>query len=279
MPEGLLSGPAPGQWRATKIEARYSESLFGDVLVPVSGSENGWFALERALHVAQREQARLQGLHVVPSESQKNSEAAQQVKAEFERRCEAAGVPGTLAIDIGEVARTVCERALLADLVILNVAYPPAPQPLARLGSGLRTIIQQCARPILAVPGEVAPPQQVLLAYDDSPKAKEALFVAAYLADRWRWPLVVLTMLEPDQVTSAASEQARAYLEWHEVAAEYVIRPGATASDSILAVAAEYGCNLLVLGGYGQHPMVEMMVGSSVDRLLRDSRWPMLICR
>lgn len=279
MPDGLQAGPAPGQWRVTKLEARYSETLFTDVLVPVSGSERGWLALEQALNVARLESARLQGLHVLATAPQKEEAVAQAVKTEFGRRCEAAGIPGTLALGAGEIARTVCERALLADLVVLNVAYPPAPQPLARLGSGLRTIVQQCARPILAVPGEVAPFRRMLLAYDDSPKAKEALFVAAYLADRWHLPLVVLTMLEAGQVTAEAAERAQAYLDWHEVQAEYLIREGSEASTVMLEVAAERDCNLLILGGYGQHPMVEMMVGSSVDRLLRDSRWPMLICR
>lgn len=279
VPEGLRAGPTPGAWRTTKLEARYSETLFRDVLVSMSGSERGWLAFEQALHIAQLESARLQGLHVVANEHQKSEAVAQGVKAKFDQRCADAGIVGAMAVEVGEVARTVCERALLADLVVLNVAFPPAPQPLARLGSGLRTIIQQCARPILAVPGVVAPFERILLAYDDSPKAKEALFVAAYLADRWRLPLVVLTVLEAGQVTAEAVTQARAYLEWHEITATYITRAEGVASSAMLEVAAEHSCNLLVLGGYGQHPMIEMMVGSSVDRLLRDSRWPLLICR
>jgi len=279
MPEGLVTGPTPGQWRATKIEARYSDLLFADILVPVNGADTGWLALEQALSVARLEQARLQGLHVLAAEQQKESDAAQAVKAEFDRRCEAAGVVGTLALDVGEVARTVCERALLADVVILNVAYPPAPQPLARLSSGLRTLIQHCARPILAVPGVTAPFERILLAYDDSPKAKEALFVAAYLAEHWKLPLVALTMLEAGQVTAEAIDHARAYLEWHEITTEYLVREGDVAAEVMLAIAAERGCNLLVLGGYGRHPVLEMVMGSSVDRLLRTSRWPMLICQ
>jgi nucleotide-binding universal stress UspA family protein len=278
LPEGLVDGPAPGQWRAARLEARYSDFLFADILVPVSGAETGWLALEQALNVARREQARLQGLHVVPAEIQKDSDGARAVKIEFDRRCEAAGIPGVLALDAGEVARKVSERALLADLVVLNVAYPPAPKPLARLGSGLRAIIQQSARPILAVPGEAAPFERMLLAYDDSPKAKEALFVAAYLAERWKLPLVVLTVLEAGQAAEAL-DRARAYLEWHEVEADYVTREGNVTAEVMLDVAAERACNLLILGGYGRKPMVEMMIGSSVDHLLRDSRWPLLICR
>ncbi|NIU60738.1 MAG: universal stress protein, partial [Pseudomonas stutzeri] len=101
--------------------------MFADILVPVSGEEMGWQALEQALEVARREGARLRGLHVVPSEAQRDSEEAQAVQAEFNRRCEAAGIPGELAIDVGGVARKICERVRWTDLAVVHLAHPPAP--------------------------------------------------------------------------------------------------------------------------------------------------------
>ena len=96
MPDGLKAGPPPGQWRGEQLEACQYDRLFADILVPISGQEMGWQALEQALEVARREGARLRGLHVVSSEAQRDGEEAQAVRAEFNRRCEAAGIPGEL---------------------------------------------------------------------------------------------------------------------------------------------------------------------------------------
>jgi nucleotide-binding universal stress UspA family protein len=276
-PKTLEAGPAPGQWRQEKITARYTDRLFADILVPLSGEVVGWHALDQAIVVARREDSHLHGLHVVPNEAQKQGEETQAVRAEFNRRCEAAGVPGSLALEMGDVALRICERALLTDLVILNLAHPPPSQPMGRLSSGFRTIIQRCARPILAVPGVSTPMQRALLAYDGSPKSREALFVATYLADLWKIELVVVTVVEPGQPDETPA-YAREYLDFHELQAEFVSESG-PAAQTILKSAAEHNCDLMIMGGYGASPVVEVVLGSSVDEVLRQAHLPMLICR
>ncbi|MBF8285318.1 MAG: UspA domain protein [Anaerolineales bacterium] len=278
LPAVLEDGPAPGQWRQAKMTARYLERLFADILVPVSGEAAGWQALEQALVVARREGAQVHGLHVVASESQMESDAAQAMQMEFSRRCEEADVRGTLAVEAGEVAAKICERALLADLVVLHLAHPPPPQLLARLDSGFRTIIRRSARPVLAVPGTSTPLERALLAYDGSPKAREALFVATYLADLWKTTLVVVTVTEPGRTTGDTPEFAREYLAWHEVQAEFVGESG-PAPEAILRTAEAHHCDLTIMGGYGSAPVVEVVVGSSVDQVLREAGVPVLICR
>ena len=274
----LAGGPAPGRWREEKLAARYSDRLFADILVPVSGEAVGWYALEQALVVARREAAHLHGLHIVPSEEQKEGEAAQAVRAEFNRRCEAAGLPGSLAIEAGEVASTICRRAGMMDLIVLNLAYPPPAQTLARLGSGWRAMIRRCAPPLLITPRVSSPLDRVLLAYDGSAKAREALFVAAYLAEQWKTSLVVLTVEEAGRMTSATLDYPRDYLEFHEVRAEFVEASGPVV-ETILKTTAGHDSQLIIMGGYGASLALEVVLGASVDDVLRETRWPMLICR
>ena len=146
-PDEIDAGPPPGRWREDRVAARRDDRLFADVLVAVSGDEFGWQALEQALAVARQEGSRLLGVHVVRSEAGRNRDEVQAIRAEFGRRCEAAGVPGELVIEAGGVARKLCERSRWADLVVLSLAHPPASQPVARLGSGFRTLIRRCPRP------------------------------------------------------------------------------------------------------------------------------------
>jgi hypothetical protein len=159
----------------------------------VNGQEEGWCAYEQALVLALRERSRLNGLHVVSTTEEESAEAAQSVKEEFERRCQEAGVEGKLLISVGEPSSRICENAHFNDLVVVNLAHPPAAQPIARLGSGFRDLLVHCSRPILATPQTVSPTSRALLAYDGSQKAREALFVAAYIAGEWHLPLFVLS--------------------------------------------------------------------------------------
>jgi nucleotide-binding universal stress UspA family protein len=277
-PDELEAGPPPGKWRRERLVSRQADRLFVDILVPVNGEETGWYALEQALEVARREGARVHGLHVVPSEAQRDSEEAQAVQTEFKLRCQAAGIPGGLAIKVGKVARKVCERARWTDLVIVNLAHPPAPQPVARLGSGFRTLIRRCARPVLAVPRASSDLNRALLAYDGSPKADEALFVATYLSGKWNTPLVVVTVIEAGRTTSETLARAQEYLETHGVQATFV-KEGGSVAEAILKTAEEHESDLIIMGGYGFSPVLEVVIGSAVDQVLRTSRQPMLICR
>ena len=156
-PDELEAGPSPGRWREERLATRADDRLFADILVPVSGREISWFALDQALEIARREGGQLRGLHIVPSEAQAQSEGTIAVQAEFDRRCDAAGIPGKLAIEVGKVARGICTRAQWTDLVVVNVAHPPGAQPWTRLSSGFRTLLRRCPRPVLAVPGVVSP--------------------------------------------------------------------------------------------------------------------------
>ncbi len=110
-PDEVEAGPPPGRWRRERLAGRQDNRLFADVLVAINGEETGWCALEHALFVARYEEARVHGLYVVSSKVQRESAESQTVRAEFDRRCEAAGVPGELVLEIGGIPRKICERA------------------------------------------------------------------------------------------------------------------------------------------------------------------------
>jgi len=285
-PDELAAAPpasAPGAWRSDDDRlpspgGECPEHMINNILVPVSGEVNGWVALDQAAVIARREAAQLLGLHVVPSEQERDGEPAHSVQAEFHRRCQAADVQGELAIAVGSVAQVICERSRWTDLAVANLAHPPTPQPVARMRSGFRTLIRRCSIPILAVPRKATLLSRALLAYDGSSKADEALFLATYVAGRWGIDLTVLTVLEAERATPETLTRARDYLDSHHVAATFVRQTG-DVGDTILSAADTDHSDLIIMGGYGFSPVLELMLGSSVDRVLSESEIPMLICR
>ena len=272
-PNGLQTGPSPGAWRAGA-----KDRLFADILAPLDGSERSWLALEQALLVAQREDARLQGLFVVSSESERDSAAAKGIRDRFDWRCGELGIPGNLVVRVGQVAPQICDSARWAHLVVVSLAHPPARRPLARLSSGFRTLVHRCPRPILAVPGDLSSMRRVLLAYDGSAKAREALFLAAYIASRWGTKLLGVTVSEKGEAVSVTIKDALAYLQSRGVEAQWVTAEG-NVPEAVLGAANEHDADLLMMGGYARSPLVEVVLGSAVDQVLREVRVPILICR
>lgn len=275
-PDVFESGPPTGQWRQERT-AEQASNLFTSILVPVSGEPAGWFALEQAIVVAQKEGGRIYGLHVVPPDQQRG-EAQQVLREEFYWRCQVGEVEGVLGIETGNVSERIVHHSRLMDLIVLNLAYPPGRLPSERLRSGFRAIIQRSPRPILAVPQTLSYCQRPLLCYDGSPKAEEALFIAAYLAEQWQAALTVLTVTENGSVGSATLEQARQHLEAYNIQATYLNERGPV-DAVVLQTTRAQNCDLLLLGGYSLQPVLGVVIGSTVDRLLRISQQPMLICR
>lgn len=277
-PETFDPGPAAGQWRQDVLATRSADQLAVDILVAVSGEPVAWAALDQALLVADREGARVLGLHVVGAKNSTENEAAAAIQAEFEARAEAAEVPFEFAVESGSVAREVSKRARWSDLVVLSLTHPPGPRPSARLGSGFRTLIQRCPRPILAVPGQRSPMQRGLLAYDGSRKADEALYLATYLAARWEISLVIVSVLEGNRVTNRSVRRAKEYVEQFDLQPTVKIKSGEVA-PALLEAGTEERCDFYVMGGYGFGPVLEIVLGSAVDQVLREANQPVLICR
>jgi nucleotide-binding universal stress UspA family protein len=147
-----------------------------------------------------------------------------------------------------------------------------------RPGSGFRAVLQRCARPVLAVPAARPALKRALLAFDGSARAREALFVATYLAEEHGTQLTVLTVAAGPEGGAETLDLARRYLDLHGVTADYETRAGSV-GEQIIAGAEALDPDLLLMGGYGLHPVLEVVVGSAVDHVLREGRWPVLVCR
>lgn len=281
-PDEFESGPTPGEWRKRYWDARCDTRIFSTILVPISGDDAAWCALDQAIRFGKPKGARIYGLTITPPDDAAADERAQMTKSVFEHRCRADDIQGELAIESGKVARRICERAVWSDLIVMHLERPPGQLPLQKLKSGFRTILHRCSRPLLAVPNEATDMQHALLAYDGSRKADEALFVSAYLAGCWNVKLTVVTVRQNGDPASKPLDFARGYLDRHDADATYCdpsLNDYQSVGDAVLHTAAEQGCDHIIMGGYGRNAVLEMMLGSTVDYVLRQSRVPVLICR
>jgi len=278
LPDAIEAGPPPGKWRAEIIKARKDDTLFRDLLVTISKEDQNWYTLTQAITIAKREKSNILGLHIVQENREENKDEQEALKEKFREICQSNGVQGNLRFEPGTIARQICERARFADIIISHLAHPPKPQPIAKLGSGFRTMILRCPRPILAIPSQVTEMKKPLLAYDGSPKSREALFISAYFAGKWRASLSVITIGKREKAEKIQAS-AKDYLARQKVKAEYIIQETPKPADGILETIDKNKHDIVLAGGYGASPLIETFLRSMVDQLLNQSSVPILLCR
>lgn len=271
------SRPPPiGDWRKIHLVPRKEGQIFSAILVGLNGKDSGWQALEQAFTIALIENSAVRGLHVIKETFDPSDDQIREIRAEFRNRSGQYKVSAKLYLEQGEVITLLNQRARWNDLLVFSLEHPPEDKPAARLRSNLRSLIQTCPRPLLAVPSP-SPMRHALLAYDGSPKATEALYLAAYLVEHWGIKLTVVTALEDSTSRHNPLTQAREYLTSHELKASIICEIGSP-PDVILKTTRSQGCDFIIVGGYGYQPVMEVLFGSTLDALLRTSDIPILIC-
>lgn len=278
-PDNLESGPVPGSWRRQIVQMRGKHTdLFSNILVPIKDLENCWIALEQAILIAQIENASILGLHVQTSEENVHHADYQSIKERFLSRCHEAGISGDFAFEHGDPARKIIARSEWTDLIVADFSRHPLPALSPKLKAIRHTILRRSGRPLLAACGAPSKIRSPLLAFDGSPKSKEALYVAAYLAKKHGLSLVVVTAIGDDQKKATIQLEARKYLTSHQIKATFVMEKG----DPVAVIqntADLHDCDALIMGSYGFQPILEVVLGSTVDRLLAKGNRPILICR
>jgi nucleotide-binding universal stress UspA family protein len=144
-------------------------------------------------------------------------------------------------------------------------------------GKKFNKILQRSPRPILVVPEATSSTMdKAVLAYDGSPKADEALYLAAYAANNW--PLDLLVISAGKEQSEIALHRAKSYLAMRDVPAKY-LQSDRPAAEAILGAMTDYQRNVIFMGGFGNRPVMQLVVGSTVNKVLQECSHPVFICR
>lgn len=282
-PDGLESGPPIGSWRSERIEPRSEMALFQHILVAVEEDEQGWRAVQQAGTVARRENGQVRGLHILDQAQAAPDvidETLDRVNKGFEDAIWYAQVPGRLAFEekTEDIARILVKRARWSDLMVVGLTNRPATHLIPRYRSTIRTILRRSPVPVMIVPGEPTAIERPMLAYDGTPKAEEALFTAAYIAGEWHLPLTVLILAKNEVEGQQFTRHVESYLDEQGIAAQFMTETGSVAIN-LLVTATRINSDLLIMGSYNQHPVVELLWDSPVNEVMRNTAVPILFVR
>lgn len=272
------------------------------ILVPTDGSDYATVGVQYSIGLAKQHRASLLGLHVIdikllegpflrdisaslgtaPYVNYQNNiamileERGKAALEDFRQRCEKAGVPFDSKQVTGSVTQTIVEQGELVDLVVLGRGGEHAERLEGLLGSTTENVLRQSTSPVLVTGREEAQIQGFVVAYDGSPHARRALHFATSIGEAWIVPFEVLVVSQEDG--SHVADEAKTYLEAHDLNVTYTVRPG-DPREVILEFVQEKDSDLLVMGAYGHSKVRELLVGSTTQYVINHAPCPVLLTR
>jgi len=272
--------------------------LLRRILVALDASHHSLAALEAAAELAASLEAELQGLFVEDINLLRaaGSPVAREVRypyvtggrmdrARMERElraqatqaqralmatCQRRQIRWSFRVVRGDVTAEVLEAASEADLLTLGRASRPLMQRI-RLGSTARAAATRSPRSVLLIQRDVVVRPPVMVVYEDSRAARQALWMAAHLAQKQEKYLGVLILVRPQDDVQRLQNQISNWLRGEGLAVRSQLLPANNVKMLAQTVRAEQG-GVLVLS-------VKTLPADALDVLLDELDCPVLLVR
>jgi len=266
--------------------------MLKNILLPTDGSPKSASATEYALWLAEKFDGHIIGQHVIDAllegtvlddisgsleiESELDfptrmreifTERGEKALENLSRFCSARGLSHETFLDIGVVPDEICERAKMADVVVLGGQETPRSGLLGRTAD---IVTRRSPHPVFMSGANFRPVRNPLLAYDGSRRAHAAMELAAEFCNHLRIPLTVLHVGKEEAATERVISEAKSYLTSYHINVNLEIDQGYPEKRIIYHI-ANNDHDLLFIGAYGHRRIIEMVLGSTTEYLLRNS--------
>jgi nucleotide-binding universal stress UspA family protein len=278
--------------------------MFKQILVGIDASEHSSVAQTYAFYLARRLGATLIGLHVIDIVSIEGSylhdisgslglepyldfsskmreiltARGRSVLDEFAQAARREHLAAETLLDIGIVPNQICERARSVDLVMIGHRGVNERFSTGLLGSTAESVTRKSPRPLFVSPMHFREIRRPVLAYDGSERASQAMRAAAELSALLEVPLAIITVARDLKLGEKTLAEARKYLEPYSIKADFKLIPG-HAHEGIIGFLKEYDADLLFIGAYGHSRIIEMVIGSNTEYVMRHVRCPVFLSR
>jgi nucleotide-binding universal stress UspA family protein len=200
----------------------------------------------------------------------------------LKRCCADQGVPITIYREQGSPFHLMIEYARYHDLAVFglrsmfeyNVLYGSDVEP----ATFLRQLIEGGVRPLIATSSQLRPIRRVLMAYSGSVQSAESMqqFMHSQL-----WPDAILRIVvcgHPQDQAERMLTDAAIYCRAHGYEPEIQYRAG-DPKQGILAEAAEWGADMLVIGSSTQSWLAAIFRETTMLHIVRNAEYPLFVGR
>jgi len=278
--------------------------MIKNILVALDGSEHSRAAVEYALWLAEKFSGTVFGQHVIDTVSIEGTffqdisgslgfepyldfsvkmrevleERGKAILEEFRQRCKERGIRCETFLDLGIIPNEICERSKVADLVTIGHRGVNEEFSTGLLGGTTESVTRKSPRPVFVSTKRFKEVEHPLLAYDGSQRASSAMESAAEFCARLKLPLTVLYIPKEEASGEKVLHEARSYLSSYGIEVRYELGKGYP-EQKIIEVLVNSNYDLLFIGAYGHRRIIEMVLGSTTEYVLRNSPCPVFLNR
>ncbi len=273
------------------------------ILVGQDGSNNSASATEYALWLAERFKSVISGLFVVDrvllegpffhdlsasigfepfvnfSEKMRETleERGADILSEFKKRCAGSSISAQTFITTGLVALELCKSAALSDLLVIGRKGDSEGFDTGMLGSVAEGVVRRSRTPVFLAPPEFSPVKNPLLVYDGSKNAGDAMRIAAEFAKVTGGRLTVASVGSAGEADEHLVD-AMDYLKSYDIKGAFKELKG-EAPVEIEKYYKDAGHDMLFMGATHRSRVVELVLGSTAEYVLRAVTGPVIVVR
>ncbi len=277
--------------------------MIKNILVAQDGSKNSAAAAEYAIWLAGKFKAALKGIFVVDrvllegpffydlsasmglepivNFSDKMRETLEQrgevILSDFKALCKKASISADTLMSSGFVSTEICSNSKLADLLVLGRKGDSEAFDTGMLGVVTEGVIRKSPSPVLIAPGKFKAVKNPLLVYDGSDNATKAMRLAAELAKVTDRRLAVASVGAAGEADKHLVD-AMDYLKSYDIKGVFKELKG-EAPLEIEKYYREAGHDMLFMGATHRSRLVEFVLGSTAEYVLRVVDGPVLVVR
>jgi nucleotide-binding universal stress UspA family protein len=271
------------------------------ILVAVDGSEHSVVAARFALDWAKHCGATLEGLHVIgpgalpPTDKaeeganagayRKEEEKADLIQrtgevllGEMGRWATDAGVVWVSSIERGEIVPRILAHSDSTDITVLG-ALGHSRDPLQLVGSTAAKVAAEAIRPVLVTRGEHKPIRRVLIGYNRTDGAANAVSFAAQWAAMEGWEIRLVTGADYVPEGEEIVARAKKFLGHYGLSCETRVTIPADGTHAIFTALRDYEPDLILIGSRGRGTIARMILGSTSYLVLEQAPCSVMIFR
>jgi nucleotide-binding universal stress UspA family protein len=174
-------------------------------------------------------------------------------------------------------AERIVRDGRLADLLVVG---PTTAKEVPRANVVRRAALVTAGRPLLLAPAKVPGTigKRVAVAWNGNASSAQA--VAAALPFLAKADAVHVLTIVTDKTRSSEGERLVDYLLWHGITARTeILQASDSVGDLLLGSAARLDADLLVMGGYVQNRLQELLLGGVTAYVFSHAKLPILVAR
>lgn len=191
------------------------------------------------------------------------------------KKAETAGVPWSGAVREGFPAAELADECRSGDVLIVGQRGENSQFKREVIGSTTEDLVRSSPRPVIVCPASRNPIRRVLIPYDRSREAENAMQLYCNAMKNLAEDVILYITSEDGGITDCAEDEVQ-YLKQHGIPVRLECED-APPVKSILQKAADEDVDLILVGAHGKHKIRDYLLGSTTVNLVRKSTIPVMI--